>query len=314
MTKQKKELTFSQQVALDGEIAYAIATSSHDDEVIYRMYSVLLTVPKELYGFVLESFTRLSEIPEEKIMRVRSEITLGKVPIWIWENKCISDLKECIKYSTQNQNISSITANPKTLRIRLIESALIFFVRRTAMLSPQAAYNLCIRILDERSLKCLEKVCTYLIGELSELPMKSKVSKETLQKIMENNFDLRETLSFKLEIKALDILDNKEDLTKKSNKVSFKIKDEVIKAILEAAGGAEEAENPIETLITATLQNEQTENTDFVVKKIFNGSKKVTTLETFKTREEAENFIKTILSNMPELSQTCTFVIEHQIK
>ena len=84
--QERKELTYAQKLALDGEIAYAIATSNHDDEVLYRMYSVLATIPKDLYNFVLDAFERLSDISQEKIDRVRAELALGKVPLWIWEN------------------------------------------------------------------------------------------------------------------------------------------------------------------------------------------------------------------------------------
>ena len=315
MKKQEiRKLTYAQKLALDGEIAYAIATSNHDDEVLYRLYSVLSTVPKELYTVVLGAFERLSNIPEEKIQRVRAEIALGKVPIWIWENKCISDLKECIKYSGQINNPSSITADQKALRCKLVESAFVFFIRKIATIAAKPAYDLCSKILEEPNLKQLEEACIYLMGEISELHMKDKLSRDILMNIMESNFDIRETLSLKLEIKALEMLDKpKKDKSLLFKNMSFN--DEVLNAIMGLSEDNEKNNKSIENLINAALNEDiNKESKGYVVKKIFNGSLKSTTLETFNTKKEAEDFIKNILLNMPELSQTCTFVIEHQIK
>lgn len=312
MKKQEiKELTYAQKIALDGEISYAIATSNHDDEVLYRMYSILLTIPRDLYRHVLESFVRLSNIPEEKIQRVRAEIALGKVPLWIWENKCISDLKECIKYSGQALNQSSITANQKLLRINLVKSALIFFIRKIAMLAAKPAYNLCLKILDEPELEQLQEICTFLLHDLSELDLTDKINKSTLMQVIESNFDLRETLSLKLEIKAMEMMDRSEKSDKPDKPP---VNDEILNAILGKVRGTKETTKSIEDLINTAFSSDEEEPTAYVVKKIFNGSGKSATLETFNSKKEAEEFIKDILTNMPELSQTCTFVIEHQIK
>ena len=83
-----------------------------------------------------------------------------------------------------------------------------------------------------------------------------------------------------------------------------------IKATLEELA---KSDNILQTIFETAFGVEK-EPTEYVVKKIFNGSNKVTTLETFNSKKEAEEFIKDILKNMPELSQTCTFVIEHQVK
>ena len=316
---KKNDLTYLQKVALDGEIAFAIATSNHDDEVLFRMYSILTSVDDDIYPYVLDCFEELSNIPVEKIQRVRAEIALGKVPMWIWENKTVSDLKECIKLADPATSMSSTSADNKMLKLKLVESAFIFFIRKVAMLSAQASKSICLKILEEPKLECLFQACSCMLQEIEELPMNKKVSKETFKKLMEEHFDMRDTLSYKLETKALNMLirSEKEEAKRKPkvelNKESFKNEE-----MPERQKSFEEIFNEFlaeDDVFQAIFQqaNSFEEPKEYIVKKIFKSSGKATTLETFKTKREAESFIKDIITNMPELLQTCTFVIEHQI-
>ena len=334
MTQDNNNLTYSQKVALDGEIAFAIATSNHNDEVLFRMYSILSTIEKDIYPYILNSFEEMANIPEDKMNRIRAEIALGKAPVWIWENKCVSDLKECIKISEQMSSQSSITADQKMLRGKLVVSAFIFFIRKVAMLTPKAANDLCVRVSDENGLECLHTACAFMLQELKELETDKRITKETFKKLMEMNFDLRDTLSFKLETKALDMLNKNEGacergkviVSEDKGMVALNIKDfnnlknlclmennTDDKDLSETLEELAKSDDIIKTLMESAFGSTE-ESTGYVVKKIFNGSNKTTTLETFSTKKEAEEFIKDILSNMPELSQTYTFVIEHQIK
>lgn len=317
-------LTYLQKVALDGEIAFAIATSNHDDEVILRMYSILTSVEKEEYPYILDSFEELSNIPVEKIQRVRAEIALGRVPVWIWENKVISDLKECIKLSDSNPNQSSTSANQKTLKFKLIESAFIFFIRKITMLSPYISKNTCLRVLNENDLRCLHQACSYLLEEIKEFPLEIRVTKETFKKLLEEHFDLRDTLSYKIETKALNMLlaqEKNKNQIKTTTHENFKIKSikniEDKKPVVEQKNTFEAAFNELiqtDEIFQAIFQTKNTQKPkEYIVKKIFKSSGKEATLETFRTKKEAESFIKDIITNMPELLQTCTFVIEHQI-
>lgn len=291
-------LTYLQKLALDGEIAFVITTSNHDDEVLYRMYGILVSIPKEFYNYALESFEEQSNLPESMIARIRAEIASDTVPLWLWENKCISDLKECLKVNSQTS--SSISADQKALKMKLIESAFVLFCRKLTFINSKPVIELCNRILEETELSYLWKACSYVVNNLAELPKAKKVTKKMAEQIFKADFDIRDTLAFKFEMETLKqvdkIVEEKEEFDKEIRELADN--DDIIQALIEAA----------------TKESESTEGNLFVVKKIFKGSCKAIVLETFQTKTEAETFIRDILSNMPELSQTCTFVIEHQIK
>ena len=310
---KKDNLTFLQKAALDGEIAFAIATSNHNDEVLFRMYSILSSVEKNLYSYVLESFEEMGNLPEDKIQRVRAELALNKVPVWIWENKCVSDIKECIKISEQTANQSSITADQKKLKMKIVTSAFIFFTRKIAMLSTKVAHDFCIHIMNERGLESLNSACTYLLNELEELQSDKKITKELFKKLLDEHFDIRETLSYRIETKALLMMNKNEENLKYESKNNSKEQNRSTEKNTEVINFTNQMIKA-EEILSSLLNPKSKDSTDYVVKKVFYGSNKVTTLETFKSKAEAEEFIEDIIKNMPELLQTCTFIIEHQIK
>ena len=142
---------------------------------------------------------------------------------------------------------------------------------------------------------------------------------ETFKKLMEEHFDMRDTLSYKLETKALNMLiEAEKEETKRKPKVELNKESFKNEEMPEGQKSFEEAFNELlakDDIFQAIFQQATSfeEPKEYIVKKIFKSSGKATTLETFKTKKEAESFIKDIITNMPELLQTCTFVIEHQI-
>ena len=86
-------LTQLQKIAIEGEVAQALYTAIHDEDVLYRLYVILKKTPKELGYYVLEVMRNLTSIKEEKLYKVIAEVSSDEFPLWIWINKVIADIK-----------------------------------------------------------------------------------------------------------------------------------------------------------------------------------------------------------------------------
>lgn len=315
--KYQDELTYPQKTALEGEIAYAVATSNHDEDIVYKMYAILSTVPKEYYLFVLGSFHEMCELPDEIYTRIRNELTYGEVPLWIWKNKCIADLTESMKLSAQAS--ANLSANMYTIKKKILESAFVLFCRKTSIILKEPIIELCQEILENNKLDFLYSACTFLIQELSELP-KRKASRKLLQEVMTCTIDIRDILSFSIEYETLKPK-NKGKIKSKPSKKEGNVLKEVFEFSCDDFKTSEEIQEEIQkktqeifnSLLILPISKKEKKKTTFIVKKYFNGSKSGTALKTFSTKQEAENFIKDILEKFPDLKNTCTFVIEHGI-
>ena len=307
----QENLTYIQKTALEGEIALLVASSGNDAEIIYKMYLTLASVPKEFYSIVLSCFRNLCDFPEDTFIRVRNEVTLGSVPLWIWRNKCIADLRDSLKFSAQGS--VELGANTKKSRLKLVESAFILFCKKVAFLHPAPVIKLCSEISEHNELEFLHTACFLIIRDLSKIASKKKLTKRLAQAIMECNFDIRELLSFAVEY-------NQPKRKNAKNYMNSSIIDNVCEGeIPEEFNREEEPEKPsdaidsIESLVQAAFSSLQSTQERFIVKKVFKGSKQETVLNSFPTRIEAEKFVRQLIATCPDLNKTCSFVIEHGV-
>ena len=87
-------LTYLQKVALKGDIAHALVTCSHDADIKFRFYMILKSVTKELRPFVLEALKEAVLLNEDELNRVYFETLTDEVPVWLWTDKVIADIKD----------------------------------------------------------------------------------------------------------------------------------------------------------------------------------------------------------------------------
>jgi len=299
-----EKLTYAQKVALEGEVALTIASANHDEDLAYMIYLTLSNVPTDLYPFLLGCFRKMCDLPDEVFIKIRNEINLNNVPLWLWRDKCIADLRESIRLSTKSN--TELSANPKTLRKKLLESSFLVFIKKIAYVYPQAAIDLCEDIMKTEELEFLNTICMVLIQELSNLAVKNKPTKKDLNLVMNTLIDFRELLTF-----AVECQENKRN----------GIPEEPEETGEESEMSAEEITEKIDTLVQSIFNTvpkkfivkKPAQETLFIVKKYFKGSKNNTVLRTFKTKREAESFVREILEQFPDLERTCTFVIEHGV-
>ena len=308
-------LTQLQKAAIEGEVAKAFSTARHNSEILYRIYIILRHTPEEFKAYIPEILKEFIELDPMLVQRVVFEATAEEVPIWLWVDKVIADIKLSIKLATMDGMICDIDADKKLIQKKIVKSAFVFFVRKTAMLCTKAAKDLCLKIMNEENLELdfLEDVCFTLIPKIEEMEQTEVMPLDAFH----TEFDIRDTLSFKVE---KEILEPKEEKKPKPSKYK-----EVEMVNLEKNGmevrayridlpknekAVSDAVNQImEELIKKGDPGEE-KATKYAVTKEYSNSPVSTTLKTFDTEAEAESYKEQLEKGYPELMKSCRIKVK----
>lgn len=309
-------LTNLQKVALKGEVAYAVSTAAHDSDVKYRVYTILRDIEEEHKSFLIEAFKEAVTFDENIIDKLYLETLTNKVPVWLWVEKAIADMKEALRL-TEITSLGKSSVDKVEERKKIIESAFINFARKALLISPDASEQLFNEILNDYDLSFLHTSCFYLKSSCEEMRDSGKVEDHISEDLMDCHFDIRDMLNFRVESEALKLFNEEKSNYKIKKKPKRVIKAEAIDITPDMT------EDEISELINKKifsvfkgLVNEEPEQQKFkyVVNKVFNNTQISTTIRVCDTREEAEKFIEKIKKEYPELQHTCDFFISKEKK
>lgn len=310
---ENDKLTYMQQLAIDGEIAYALSTAPHNAEMKYRVYLILKEVREDFRSYVVESVKKMTKFPEGELERVIWELTQNEPPLWIWVERCIADL-ELASFGLELTNTpeSRLSLRKNTAKQSLVTSAFAKFIRDVSIICSQAARELLIAVMQNQQLDFLHPVCVFSLEELKSFEQIRPPKKKIPFKVMNFSFDIKNMLSFALETEAL------EHMQKKSKKVEVSADDLIKKAkASDKQGFIEALDEVISSIVDQAIENlaedeepkEKPKTTKYVVMKRFKQNNVQIPLRDFKTKKEAVAFIKELIENFPELKNDCVFDI-----
>jgi hypothetical protein len=326
----EEQLTYLQKAALKGEIGFALSTSSHDTEIKFRTYLILKEVEDKFKPFIIECIKEAVTFDETIINRIYLEILNGTVPVWLWVEEAIADIKIHLNSAQISSSILTglkLSIDKLQERKNLIESAFILFAREAMMISPLAVKQLLEEVLEDNDLDFLQSACFYLQESCKEI-QKFKNSEEVPDKLMSCVFDIKKILSFGIETKELSRLNRFEKKQKTYEKVTKQPLPTEITGEVVAEGSftvdntftSEEISQYISEKIAelfegnvsthSYLKPKQPSSTVYVVKKVFTDSGISTNIRVCRSEEEAVNFIKKIIKEYPELTNVCEFQVE----
>ena len=308
--KNSEILTYIEKAALDGEIAFALSTCPHNDEVLFRVYLICKELEPKFRPYVINSIKSMTTCEEEMIDRVVLELENEEPPLWLWLNKCVSDLKLSLKPAELTFSTDTLNVDKKLARENLITSSFIRFVEGLALCYSPAATQLCQQVQECLELSFLQTACFYLLEDIRRVeatrPPKSKVPST----ILAMNYEMPKILSFMGEKERLENKAKGKELTleektssPKTRKSGKELQDQISKAHSALDNLAEVIKSVAEEVSIVS------EDILYVVSKTFKESHLSTPLRTFDTEEEAIRFIESIKESFPELEKTCEFTI-----
>lgn len=329
----EENLTYLQKVALKGEVGFALSTSAHDAEIKFRTYLILKEVEDKFKPFIIECVKEGVTFDETIIDRIYLEVINNSIPVWLWIEEVIADIK--LHLAIADAGLAGITGSKLSInkvqeRKNLIESAFVLFAREALILSPDSAEQLFEEILNDYDLEFLHNACFYLKSCCPEIKdIRKQKNQEIPEELMSCLFDIKKILSFAVETKALNTLnkiERQESRQKKFNVSPISTKE--INGEIIAQGSFtidntithEELSQYISEKIAELFEghthnpSQDRSNTVYVVRKVFTDSGLSTNIRTCQTKEEAINFIKKIVREYPELTNTCEFQVHTEKK
>ena len=331
-----ENLTQLQKAAIEGEVAKAYSSARHNEEILYRFYTILKNAPKDTLPYIIEITKGLVGIKEELLDKVVLETSAEEPPLWLWINKTIADIKLSLKLALAEGMMCEIEADKKLMQQKIIRSAFIAFSRKVALACTRAGKELCRYVIDEEPLELgfLSDVCFSLIGEISELPPIEVMP----DSVFHTEFDIRNMLSYRIEKEVMEKRDKRDDTEREVKKQSKEISKKIDKAVEEAAvlPISKEGEDVTAFAIKMTTDGDEgymAEAVSKVIQKILNeqlstdkavkakevkyavikeyaNSPVSTTLKAFDTEAEAESYKEKLESSFPELMKSCTLKVK----
>lgn len=305
------KLTNLQRIALRGEIAYALSTCAHDAEMKYRIYVILKEVEEKYKPFLIQEFKDSTNFDEVVIDKIYLETLTNKVPVWLWIEKVIEDIKTALALVPAKDQGALISIDKLEERRKVIESAFISFARKALMICPDASEQLFNEMLKDIDLEFLHTTCFYLRNCCDEVRDLGYTHDKTKDAILDCQFDIRDLLSLRVESDTLEVVSKKRNLKKPKPK-----KKKPPMEVIEINGSISQAElseyisEKIAELFKNVVSTEtDTEEIKYIVKKVYKGTDITTDIRTCETKEEAEEFIEKVKKAHPDLQNSCEFIV-----
>lgn len=186
-------LTLTKRIAIEGEVAQILMSSSHNADILYNFYLALKSmeskdesesienleereeafkerdeVDEEYKQEFFKAFIRATEFPDEIYKKLQMELGVDKYPMYLWENKFVEDLKEAIKIlkSTYSNRGNKVSYDINVVTKAIIRSAFTEFCMKHSLEFPSAYISLCNAILKDSKLDFLHNICFFVITEL----------------------------------------------------------------------------------------------------------------------------------------------------
>jgi hypothetical protein len=327
----EENLTYLQKTAIKGEIAFALSTAAHNAEIKFRTFLILKEVEDKYKPFIIECIKEAITFDETVIDRIYLEVVNNDVPVWLWIEEIIADIK--LHISMADAGLAGITGNRLSInkvqeRKNIIESAFVMFAREALILSPNASEQLLDEIINDYDLEFLHSACFYLKSSLPEIrTIKGNTADDIPEELMSCLFDVKRMMSFAVESKALKMLNRAEKKEGRYRKItkqplptelngeviaqgSFTIDNTITHEELSQYISEKIAELFDGTPTIRTSPAPKPSNTVYVVKKVFTDSGISTNIRVCRTEQEAADFVKKIEREYPELARTCEFQVE----
>lgn len=186
-------LTLTKRIAIEGEVAHILMSSSHNADILYNFYLALKSmeskdetesienledreeafkereeIDEEYKQEFFKAFVRATEFPDEIYKKLQMELGVDEYPMYLWENKFAEDLKEAVKIlkGTYSNRGNRVNYDINVIAKAIIRSAFTEFCMKHSLELPSAYISLCKAILKDSKLDFLHNICFFVITEL----------------------------------------------------------------------------------------------------------------------------------------------------
>lgn len=324
-----ENLTELQKTAIKGQVSAIFSFAKSNADLKIKIYRMLKESSSEYKPLFLEAIKEAVTLNEEEIMKLFFMGSLNEVPLSLWIEKTIEDIKYYLRVPETSFRSSKISLDKKQERVNIIKSTFINFGRKVIMTSPKAMLELINKILEDVELEFLYSSCIYLQGGCSDVMNFKCYPKDETDKVSESilkcEFDPYDIMSIDTETECLNKI-NEDSLSNSTPKTdltgNFYTEPKVIK-VTRIDIGDDQTKLSQEELsqylgnqileifnrIQPIQEQKSTGELRYVVQKKYKNTDIKEDIKQCKSEKEAVDFINKINEVYPELDRTCEFVI-----
>lgn len=315
-----ENLTGLQKIALKGELAAIFSFAHSDADLKLKIYRILKEADEQYKPLFLDAIKESVSLNEEEIMRLFFMGSMDEIPLSLWIDKTIEDIKYYLTAPDFSYRNFKLALDKKEERKSILTSAFITFARKTIMISPSAVLQLINKIFDDNELEFLYTSCVYLQGGCTDVKEFKCCSDEVSESILKCEFDPHDIMSLGIETECLHKIDE-DSLYKETPKKSEKNNKVVVQREIVINGNEQKLSQEelsqflgqqVMELFNSIYPVEESKSESrlyYVVQKEFNNTDIKTDIRNCKSEKEALEFIEEIKRAYPELQKTCKFVI-----
>lgn len=215
--RESEEFTYLQKTSFVGELAYIIFIAPHDADLKFHLYILFKEVPRECLPLAIQTAKELTKLDENEIDKIALEAANKQVPVWLWIERALSDMKEYLNLDERSPSGVSTEIKRRLCREKLVESSFITFARMCLCEFPECTKKLCEEILQNPSLSFLEQACFYIMNTCDEALTDQGGPDKITHNLLRHRFDIQGIMSYSAETSALHFL-NKAKTKKRSAK------------------------------------------------------------------------------------------------
>lgn len=326
-----ENLTELQKTAIKGQVSAMLSFSRANADLKIKIYRILKEADPTYKHLFLEAIKEAVTLSEEEIMKLLFMGSLNEVPLSLWVEKTIDDIKYYLRIPDTSFRNNNLALDKKQERINIIKSTFINFGRKVIMTSPKAILELIKSILDDNELEFLHSSCIYLQGGCFDVMNFKCYPKNEDEKVSESilkyEFDPYDIMSIDTETECLNQINEGSMPNTDAEaelKGNFSTEPKVIKVTRIDIGndrmqlsqeelsqylGKEILE--IFNRIQPVQEQKSSDSSElrYVVQKKYKNTDIKEDIRQCKSEKEAMDFINKINKEYPELDRTCEFII-----
>jgi len=302
-----ENLTEIQKIALQGEVARTLLSSTNQAELKLNIFFLLDEAKPEYRDILLRTLRESTDLDKETLESIYFYVTKNITPINLWIATIVAEMKRMLSNSGDVLfKTEPLPFDKNTEKKNLLKSMFMYFVKKLVLISPDAVEMLLDNLLQDTTFDFLEST-SILVKEFCQEVKNSKyyapeISKEILKYSIFNTG----ILSYENETKKVNTNFKQEDTPESTFKPEGAIKIVQINLKDNTLINPEEAKAFIEHF---ALLEENNEKVSYVVQKVYKNTNLKIDIRPCESEKEAEEYIDKINKEYPELNETCKFII-----
>ena len=300
-----ENLTEIQKIALQGEVARTLLSSTNQAELKLNIFFLLDEAKPEYRDVLLRTLRESTDLDKETLESIYFYVTKNITPINLWIATIVAEMKRMLSNSGDMLfKTESLPFDKNTEKKNLLKSMFMYFVKKLVLISPDAVEMLLDNLLQDTTFDFLKSTSIFIKEFCQEVKNSKFYTPEISKEILKYSISATGMLSYENEMNRISENLEQEKSIPEEDDLNPKKTIKIVQ--INQVMNPEEAKALIEHF---ALLEENDEKISYVVQKVYKNTNLKIDIRPCESEKEAEEYIDKINKEYPELNETCKFII-----